>query len=81
MTALISGRRESTFRRLTLIRLHRGIMLIQGGAIGADFFLVVSHIEIHVRVIIRGRGADAHEFPRTNANAAQPWIIVEMRYD
>src|SRR5262245_49708229 len=57
------------------------IVAVEGGAVGADELAVAAHVAEHVRMIERGRRADAHEFLGADLNHRDAGIIVEMRND
>jgi hypothetical protein len=79
------GRRLDRFgfqaagRRHRFIGCERLIVPIERRAIWTDKFRVVTHIAEYVRMIERGRGANAHEFRSADLDDGNPKIVVKMR--
>jgi len=48
-------------------------------AIGADDLHALAHVEIDVRVVVRGQRADAFEFLRADADILLARFVVELR--
>src|SRR5579885_216334 len=56
------GRRQRAFGRARRVRVELGVEAVERRAIGADRLAFVAHVDKDVRVVVRRRGADAHEF-------------------
>ena len=56
-------------------------MAKQSGAIGADDFRLIAHVEKHVRVIERRHLADTFEFPCADLDYRHARGVVKMGYD
>ncbi|CCV13000.1 hypothetical protein MESS4_510167 [Mesorhizobium sp. STM 4661] len=69
----IQASRGLRFRRLQLWRIA-----IERRAIGADFLIVVTHVEEHMRMVERRVGAGAHEFLDTDVDRRIARIVLEM---
>jgi hypothetical protein len=75
------GRLEGAFGRPRRVRIERGVVTVEGRAIGADDLGVRAHVEKHMRMVERRTGADAHEFTRADLDHLNARIIVEMGND
>ena len=63
------------------MRVERRIMAVERGAVRADDFGVVAHVEKHMRVIEWRPGADAHEFARADFDHGNTRIVVKVWND
>jgi hypothetical protein len=64
--------------RAGLRRFQLGIIAVERGTIGADFFVVITKIDEYVRVIKRDICANAHEFLHANFNGRVACVILKM---
>ena len=52
-----------------------GIEHVMGRAVGADDLVVLAHVDVDMRMIEGGQGADAHEFPVPISICATPSVL------
>src|SRR5580704_264758 len=79
-----SGRfccRQGAVRGPGGMRIEARIMAKQGGAIGADGFGRVAHIDENMRMVERWHFAHAHEFARPDLDHRHAGAVVKMRND
>ena len=50
----------------------------QRRAIGADYFMVVTHVEKHMRMVMGRGSAAAHELVRADLYSADTLVVLEM---
>src|SRR6266508_6539620 len=72
--------RQRTFRRPCRVGIERRVVAIECRAIGADDLGGVAHVEEDVRMVERGRLADAHELPGADLDHRHARGVVEMGY-
>jgi len=57
------------------------VVTVKGGAIRADVFGILAHVAEDVRMVVRRRGADAHELPGADLDDCNTWIVLKVRND
>ena len=77
--AAVTGSAHSA--RPRRVRIELRVEAVERRAIGADDLVVVAHVEEHVRMIVRRRRADAHEFLGADLDHRHARIVVEMGDD
>jgi hypothetical protein len=73
--------RQGAFGRASGVRIEIRIMAIVGGAVRTDDFVLIAHVEIHMRMIEGRLGPDAHEFMGADFNDRDAGVIVKVRDD
>ena len=63
------------------MRIELGVEPVQRRAIGTHDFVLVAHVEEHVRMIVGWRRAHAHEFLGADLDHRHARIVVEMGND
>jgi hypothetical protein len=63
------------------MRIELWVEAIQGRAIGTDDFLVFTHVEENMRMVVGGCRADTHEFPCADVDDRNARIIMEVGDD
>ncbi len=64
-----------------MIGLERRIVAVKRRTIGADIFVIVTHVAKDMGMIKRRHGPDAHEFLGADLDFVNANVIVEMRND
>ena len=78
---MASGRLEveDAAGRVGLVGLQRRIVAEERRAVRADLFALVAEVDEDVRMIVRDRGAGAHEFLHADFDDAMSAVVLEMR--
>jgi hypothetical protein len=73
------GLGQETALRIRLVGVQFPAEAIERRAIGADFLVIGTHVEVDMGMIKWGSCANAHEFLGTDVNNGCALIVVEMR--
>lgn len=68
-------------RALAIKWVQTWIEFKQRTAVGAEYLVLRTHLQIDMRVVFRRRLADAFEFPCSNADSGDAAIIAELGVD
>src|SRR5581483_6259347 len=71
----LRGVGQGTFLRTGRARRQSRVVAVKRRAVGADVFLVVAHVTVHMRVVERRLGADAHEFAGADLDHGDAQVI------
>jgi hypothetical protein len=69
------------FRWACLVRRERGVVAIEGRAIGANILDVITHVAEDVRMVLWWQRTHAHEFLGADLDDWNAKVIMEMRND